>query len=403
MNEPLFAQLKDHLFSLQYDGRDLPLAQKHAMTIGMGMTEKQGGSDLRSNITSARRVGHGGRGEAYTLIGHKWFYSSPTSDAHLVLARAEEGLSCFYVPRWRAAGTRNAIRIQRLKHKLGNRANASAEVEFCDAEAIMVGEPGRGIATIIEMAAHTRLDCVLGSAALMRQALVQAIHHARHRVAFGRPLIEQPLMKAVLVDLALESEAATRLGLRLASACERAANDPLERALWRIVTPAAKFWICKRAIEVVAECMEVLGGNGYIEEGPLARLYREAPVNSIWEGSGNIMCLDVLRGLAKETGAAEALIGFLTAQTGNDTLLASTAGEFVTMLQKHSAQEAEARWIVQQLVLLVQATLLVNEGPAYVAEGFISSRLGKRAAIFGCSTQQLSVAQMDKLLARAWP
>jgi len=404
MKEPdLFAQLKDHLFSLHYDNRDLPLGQKHAMTIGMGMTEKQGGSDLRSNTTLARRIGNGGRGEAYTLVGHKWFFSAPTSDAHLVLARADEGLSCFYVPRWRDDGTRNAIRIQRLKPKLGNRSNASAEVEFCDADGMMVGGPGRGIATIIEMAAHTRLDCVLGSAALMRQALVQAIHHARQRTAFGRPLIEQSLMRAVLIDLALESEAATRLALRLAGACERAANDPLERAWWRIVTPAAKFWVCKRAIAVVAECMEVLGGNGYVEEGPLARLYREAPVNSIWEGSGNVVCLDVLRGLAQETTAAEVLIDFLTRQADNSPLLASVARELVAHLQKHSAGEAEARWIAQQLTLLAQATLLVNAAPQYVAEAFILGRMEKRAPIFGSATQQLSSARQDDLLARAWP
>ncbi|CAG4882434.1 isovaleryl CoA dehydrogenase [Georgfuchsia toluolica] len=404
MNESaLFAQLQGNLFSRRYDGRDLPLAQKHAMTIGMGMTEKQGGSDLRGNTTLARRSGSGGRGEAYALVGHKWFFSAPTSDAHLVLARADEGLACFYVPRWRTDGTRNAVRIQRLKQKLGNRSNASAEVEFCDAEGIMIGVPGRGIATAIEMAAHTRLDCVLGSAALMRQALVQAIHHARQRAAFGRSLIEQPLMQAVLIDLALESEAATRLALRLASACERAAHDPLERALWRIVTPAAKFWICKRTIVVVAECMEVLGGNGYVEDGPLARLYREAPVNSIWEGSGNVVCLDVLRGLARETAAAQALLNFLTARAGSDTLLASAVGELVACLQKRDAEQAEARWIARQMILLLQATLLAEAAPQYVAEAFISSRMGSGTAVFGAAAQQLSVAQKEDLLARAWP
>lgn len=403
-DEPaLFAQLKEKLFSLRYDGRDLPLEQKHAMTIGMGLSEKQGGSDLRSNTTVARRHGNGGRGESYSLVGHKWFFSAPTSDAHLVLARADEGLSCFYVPRWRSDGTRNEVRIQRLKQKLGNRSNASAEVEFCDAAGIMVGEPGRGIATAIKMAAYTRLDCVIGSAALMRQALVQAIHHARQRVAFGCPLIEQPLMRAVLIDLALESEAATRLALRLAGACERVGDNPLERAFWRIVTPAAKFWVCKRAIAVTAECMEVLGGNGYVEAGPLARLYREAPVNSIWEGSGNVICLDVLRGIGREAEAAQALIDFVKVQANKDTRLVSAADEFVASLTQRDTLEAEARWIVQQLILLVQAALMTNDAPPYVAEAFIANRIERCATVFGGATELLSAAQTDRLLERAWP
>ena len=269
------------------------------MLIGMGMTEKQGGSDVRSNTTVARALGEPGRGHAYALTGHKWFFSAPMCDAHLVLARTEAGPSCFFVPRWRPDGSKNKILIQRLKDKLGNRSNSSSEVEFQDAYGVMVGEDGRGIPTIIEMANHTRLDCVIGSAGLMRNALVQAIHHARHRHAFGRPLAEQPLMQNVLADLALESEAATRLMLRLAQAAE-AIDDPLERAWRRVLTPAAKFWICKRALEFSGECMEVWGGNGYVENAPMARMYREAPVNSIWEGSGNVMCLDVLRAISKE-------------------------------------------------------------------------------------------------------
>jgi putative acyl-CoA dehydrogenase len=407
MQEPLlFEALREKLFSRRYDGRDLPLARKSSATLGMGMTEKQGGSDLRSNTSTARPLGPGGtggRGGAYTLLGHKWFLSAPTADAHLVLARADEGLSCFYVPRWRDDGTRNALRIQRLKDKLGNRSNASAEVEFCDAEGIMVGDPGRGVATIIKVAARTRLDCVLGSAALMRQALVQALHHARHRAAFGRPLIVQPLMRTVLVDLALESEAATRLALRLASACEREAGDPLERALWRIVTPAAKFWVCKRGIMVTAECMEVLGGNGYVEEAPLARLFREAPVNSIWEGSGNVMCLDVLRGMAREPQLAEALIGFLGSRSGGDRLLAPAVAELKERLFVPDTAEANARWIAQRLVLLVQAILLGEGGPPAVADAFVASRFGATGGVFGSNASLLADARVEDILARAWP
>ncbi len=295
----LFAGLADRLRARDYDARELPLTAKRSAMIGMGMTEKQGGSDLRGISTRARALGAGGRGAQYALVGHKWFFSAPGCDAHLVLARTDAGPSCFFLPRWLPDGSRNPVRIQRLKDKLGNRSNASAEVEFEDALGVLVGEEGRGIATIMEMAAQTRLDCVLGSAALMRRALVEAIHHARHRSAFGRPLAAQALMRNLLAELALESAAATVLGMRLASAVASPA-DPLARAWRRIVTPAAKFWICKRAIAFTAECMEVWGGNGYVEDGPMPRLYREAPVNSIWEGSGNVICLDLLRARGRD-------------------------------------------------------------------------------------------------------
>ncbi|HEX5126288.1 MAG TPA: isovaleryl-CoA dehydrogenase, partial [Rhodocyclaceae bacterium] len=347
----MFTGLRDKLFSRDFDARDMPLDAKHSAMIGMGMTEKQGGSDVRSNTTTAQPCGCGGRGGEYTLVGHKWFFSAPMCDAHLVLAREGEDLSCFFVPRWLPDGTRNNVHIQRLKDKVGNRSNASSEVEFNDAYGILIGEPGRGVATIIEMASHTRLDCVLGSAALMRQALVQAIHHARHRSAFGALLIEQPLMRSVLSDLALECEAATVLAVRLARACEESGNDPLERALWRIVTPAAKFWICKRAIEVAAECMEVWGGNGYVEDGPMGRLFREAPVNSIWEGSGNVMCLDVLRAFAREPHSADALKQFLVAACSDHPILSLATRELVVQLEASHAQESSARYIAQQLVL----------------------------------------------------
>ncbi|MGI4937578.1 MAG: acyl-CoA dehydrogenase family protein, partial [Janthinobacterium lividum] len=301
----LFADLQRGLMSRQHDPRDVPLAQKTAIWLGMGMTEKQGGSDLRSNASLATPIDGTGRGATYALDGHKWFFSAPMSDAHLVLAQTAEGLSCFFLPRWRSDGSRNTVHIQRLKDKLGNRSNASAEVEFHQAQAVLVGEPGRGIATMIEMANHTRLDCIIGSAALMRQALVQAIHHARHRHVFGCRLCDQALMQNVLADLALESEAAALLMLRLprafdASGAGDADQSALEAAWRRIVTPAAKFWLCKRTVAFTGECLEVWGGNGYVETGPMARLYREAPVNSIWEGSANVMCLDVLRAAQRE-------------------------------------------------------------------------------------------------------
>ncbi|MBC7501338.1 MAG: isovaleryl-CoA dehydrogenase, partial [Herminiimonas sp.] len=280
----LFSLLASKLYSRNHDPRDLPIEQKQSIMIGMGMTEKQGGSDVRSNTTCARPLNGIGRGAAYALTGHKWFFSAPMCDAHLVLARTDGGISCFFVPRWRPDGCKNAVLVQRLKDKLGNRSNASSEVEFQDAYGVMVGEEGRGVPTIIEMANQTRLDCVIGSAALMRHAFVQAAHHATHRSAFGKPLIQQPLMRNVLADLALESEAATLLMLRLARAFE-SPDDPLQRAWRRIITPAAKFWICKRTLEFTGECMEIWGGNGYVETGPMARMYREAPVNSIWEGS----------------------------------------------------------------------------------------------------------------------
>ncbi len=310
----LWAQLKDKLYSDAHDPRDAPIGAKQSIMIGMGMTEKQGGSDVRANTTLAVPVGAGGRGGEHLLRGHKWFFSAPMCDAHLVVARTEAGgPSCFYVPRWRPDGTKNAVRIQRLKNKVGNRSNSSSEIELDDAWGVMLGEEGRGIPTIIEMATYTRLNCVLGSAAILRQGLVQAIAYTRQRHAFGRALAEQPLMRAVLADLALESEAALALAMRLAQAFERG-----EPAWTRIVAPAAKFWVCKRAVEAAGEVMEIFGGNGYVDDGPIARLFREAPVNSIWEGSGNVMCLDVMRAISREPDAAHALIDELHALGGRD-------------------------------------------------------------------------------------
>jgi putative acyl-CoA dehydrogenase len=374
----LFDTLRERLYSRDHDPHDLPYPQKTSMMIGMGMTEKQGGSDVLSNRTEAYVARGSGRGAEYRLVGHKWFFSAPQCDAHLVLARTGDHgeLSCFFVPRFAPDGTKNAVQIQRLKNKLGNRSNASSEVEFFDAYGVMIGEEGRGVPTIIEMANYTRLDCVIGSAALMRAALVQAIHHARHRSAFGRHLAEQPLMRNVLADLALESEAATVLFMRLARAFEDAASAPEERAWRRMVTPAAKFWVCKRALEFTGEAMEVWGGNGYVEEGPMARFYREAPVNSIWEGSGNVMCLDVLRAMEREADAAQALFLAWRGDARGQPALANALDRVAATLNGEPAtREASARRIAQQIVLIAQAMLLVRHAPAAVADAFIATRL----------------------------
>ncbi|WP_153099141.1 isovaleryl-CoA dehydrogenase [Paraburkholderia hayleyella] len=386
----LFDTLRDKLYSREHDARDLPLTHKRSAMIGMGMTEKQGGSDVRSNQTQAFPTHGGGRGAHYRLVGHKWFFSAPQCDAHLVLARTSEhaGLSCFFVPRFAPDGSKNAVQVQRLKNKLGNRSNASSEVEFDQAFGILIGDEGRGIPTIIEMASYTRLDCVIGSAALMRAALVQAIHHARHRSAFGRRLIEQPLMRNVLADLALETEAATVLFMRLARAFEETAHAAEERGWQRIVTPAAKFWVCKRALEFTGEAMEVWGGNGYVEDGPMARLYREAPVNSIWEGSGNVMCLDVLRAIEREPDAAHALLAAWQAVAHNEPALQAALTRLTAALATDAAmREASARRIAQQIVLLAQATLLVQYAPPAVADAFIATRLadncGDNGRIYG--------------------
>jgi putative acyl-CoA dehydrogenase len=397
----LFAQLQPKLFSCVHDPRDLPIAQKESILIGMGMTEKQGGSDVRSNTTSAQQISASGRGAEYLLTGHKWFFSAPMCDSHLVLAQSDGGLSCFFVPRWRPDGSKNAIFIQHLKDKLGNRSNSSSEVEFHEAWGIMVGEEGRGIPTIIEMANYTRLDCVIGSAALMRQAFSQAAHHARHRMAFGRHLVDQPLMRNVLCDLALESEAATWLMLRLASACDAIA-DPLQRAWLRVVTPAAKFWICKRAIEFTGECMEIWGGDGYVENGPMARLYREAPVNSIWEGSGNVMCLDMLRAMERDPQGLQALLNELEETASSHPVLRQAVLSLRDALSANATErEPQARRLAQQLTLSIQCGLLLRHAPAAVADAFIAGRLNSESGrIFGAMP---SSAIQQTILDRAWP
>jgi putative acyl-CoA dehydrogenase len=345
---------------------------------------------VRANTTRAvvldpalARARFGDEGEgAWQLVGHKWFFSAPQSDAHLVLAQTEEGgsagLSCFFVPRYLPDGSRNAIRVQRLKDKLGNRSNASSEVEFQDAVGWLVGQAGRGIPTILEMASHTRLDCVLGSASIMRAALTHALHHARGRAAFGRKLAEHPLMQNVLADLALESEAATVFALRLAR-CFDHPGDAGEVQLGRILTPAGKYWICKRAPALCFEAMEVMGGNGYVEDGPLARLYREAPVNSIWEGSGNVMCLDLLRAFGKTPAAGEALGAELALAGSDNSGYAAFCGALLADLARPQADEYGARRLAERIVLAVQAGLLLRHSPAAVAEAFIASRLAQPA------------------------
>ena len=351
------------LYSRRYDGSFQPATRKLGALMGMGMTEKQGGSDVRSTTTRAERDG-----DEYRLTGHKWFFSAPMCDAFLVLAQAPGGLSCFFLPRWTPDGRVNELRLQRIKDKLGNRSNASSEVEFEGAAAWIVGEEGRGIPIILEMATYTRLDCALGSSAIMRQAVTQAIHHAKHRVAFGKRLVDQPLMTTVLADLALESEAATVLAMRLA----RAFDDD-ESALRRVLTPAAKYWICKRAIGVTGEAMEVLGGNGYVEESPMPRLYREAPVNSIWEGSGNIMCLDVLRALERTPESADALRTELARARGADARLDAYVERLEPALA--STNESQARRLAEWIATAVQGALLVRFAPSEVADAFCGTRL----------------------------
>ncbi|RZJ09747.1 MAG: DNA alkylation response protein [Rubrivivax sp.] len=369
----LFGPLRDKFYSREHDPRDRPLDDKPSIWVGMGMTEKQGGSDLRRVTTMAVGQPDG----SYLLTGHKWFFSAPTSDAHLVLARTEAGPTCFWLPRYTPDGARNAVHVLRLKDKLGNRSNASSEVEFHGAWAQRIGEKGRGIPTLVEMAGYTRLNCVIGSAALLRAGLVQALHNARERMAFGRHLAEQPLMQTVLADLALESEAAMRLMLRLAQGFE--GNEP---AWQRLMTPAAKLWVCKRAIECTGEAMELLGGNGYVEEGVVARLYREAPVNSIWEGSGNVMALDMLRAVAREPDVALALLdGF--AASPDAPVLAEALALKRLLTGDPATLEAQARRVAQGLVLCAQAQLMREQADTAIADAFIATRFGSDGRLVG--------------------
>ncbi|RKG29711.1 acyl-CoA dehydrogenase family protein [Acinetobacter tianfuensis] len=370
----LWAKIGTQLLSTEYDERDVPIAQKKSIWLGMGMTEKQGGSDVRANETIAVPVAETGRGKAYLLTGHKWFFSAPMCDAHLVVAKTEQdGLACFFVPRWLEDGTKNNIQVQRLKEKVGNRSNSSSEVEFKNAWGIMIGEAGRGIPTIIEMANYTRLTCSVGSSAMLRQALVQCIAYTRQRQAFGKHLIDQPLMRAVLADLALESEAATQLSFHLAQCYE--SDDALSVAWKRIMTPAAKFWICKRAVELTGEMMEVFGGNGYVDNGIMARIFKEAPVNTIWEGSGNVMCLDVLRAIGRDPESIEVLFKDLASTANTDETLQTELQDLFRLFhQSPEDLQFMGRSLVSRLTVLAQAVLLKRYSPDFVSDAFIQSR-----------------------------
>ena len=393
---PALSEWMRKVASCHYDPRDVPMADKAGVTLGMGMTEKQGGSDVRANASVATPLTGG---DDYLLRGHKWFLSAPMSDAFLALAQAPGGLTCFLMPRRLADGALNGFRLMRLKDKLGDWSNASSEIEFDAALAHRVGEEGRGVATIIGMVMLTRLDCMLGSAGLMRMALSQALHHCRHRHAFGKALLDQPLMRNVLADLAIEAEAATALAFRVARAVDAAPRDPAEAAFARIATAIGKFWICKRAPAFVNEAQECLGGAGYVEESLLPRLYRQAPLNSIWEGSGNIQCLDVLRALSREPETGEALRAELDGAAGLDgDYDAAFAGLRAAL--SDDAAEAGARRLVERVALLLQASALLRaDSPS--ARAFCRNRLGgAHGLVFGTLPPGFDVAPV---LARAWP
>ncbi|CAM5513221.1 acyl-CoA dehydrogenase family protein [Streptomyces aurantiogriseus] len=397
----LAAEWEPRLTSTIYEREMRPPSRKAGVLFGMGMTEKQGGSDVRANTTSARPLAEDG---AYELTGHKWFCSAPMSDGFLVLARAapspgEGGLTCFLVPRVLEDGSRNVFRIQRLKDKLGNRSNASAEVEFDGTWARRVGEEGRGVRAIIGMVAATRLDCVLGSAGLMRAAVSQAVHHCAYREAFGGKLLDKPLMRNVLADLALESEAATTLGLRLAAAYDDGGEQ--ERALLRIAVPAAKYWVTKRCTPVTVEAAECLGGNGYVEESGMPRLVRESPLNSIWEGAGNVQALDVLRALQREPQALNAYLQEVGRARGADHRLDAAIKDLLTELADLDEAEARARRLAERFALVLQGALLVRFAPPEVADAFCASRLGgDGGAAFGALPHSLG---LEAIVERARP
>ena len=389
------------LLSREYDRAFAPIADKTSVTIGMGMTEKQGGTDVRANSTRATpAAAETGTGAEYLLTGHKWFMSAPMSDAFLVLAQATGGLSCFLVPRFLPDGSVNALHFQRLKDKLGNRSNASSEVEFAEAHGWMIGEEARGVAAIIEMVTNTRLDCVVSSAAMMRLSLATAIHHCQQRQVFGKVLTEQPLMLAVLADLALDCEAATQLAFRLAGAFDR--NHAEEERAWvRVMTPITKYWVCKIAPNFAYEAMECLGGNGYVEENGLARIYREAPVNAIWEGSGNVMGLDVLRILMKEPDAASLVLDRLTDQANGERRLTAHIERVRDLLHKPREIEANARTLMEGLAVAAAACLLRAHAPAFVSDAFIGTRMeGQRWITYGTG---LGKADAAAIVARATP
>ncbi len=400
-HQPEIAKLwEPKILSNQYDPSFIPATDKRGLTFGMAMTEKQGGSDVRTNTTQAYPISHRGPGQAYELMGHKWFCSAPMSDAFLTLANTENGLSCFLVPRWRPDGTLNSIYIQRLKDKLGNRSNASSEIEYHQTYAVMIGEEGKGVYTIIEMVHHTRLDASMAPAALMRQALVQSIHHATYRQAFGKPLIKQPLMRMVLADLAIESEAATTLLMRVARAYDDSNHDTAAKMFARLAVAVTKYWLNKRAPNFVYEALEVLGGNGYVEESIMPRLYREAPVNSIWEGSGNVICLDVLRTIAKQPEAIQVFLDEVEIVSSENKSLEIAVQEIKKLLLNGSNEEESARHLTELMAITLQAALLVQYAPVEIADCFCNTRINKDwGYTYGTLPKGINI---DKILNRAW-
>jgi putative acyl-CoA dehydrogenase len=387
----LAAEWEPRLTSRRYDPSFAPAAEKTGALMGMGLTEKQGGSDVRANTTTAEVDGNG----AYRITGHKWFISAPMCDAFLILAQAAGGLTCFLLPRWTPDGEANGLFLQRLKDKLGNRSNASAEVEFESAWATRVGEEGRGVRTIIEMVNGTRLDCITGSAGLMRQAVMQAAHHVAHRSAFGARLADQPLMQNVVADLEVEAEAATVLMARVAAAFDAASGDEEEMLLQRILTPVAKYWVTKRCSEAVREAMECLGGNGYVEDSIMPRLYRESPVNAIWEGSGNVIALDVVRVMAREPAALDVLRARLDRHRGVDARLDRYLDDTWRMLDSEAGIEYRARSLTARLAIATQAVLAIEELDPVVAEAFLASRVAaEHGALFGTLPPGLDVADL---------
>lgn len=376
----------------RYDPRFVPVTEKTGATMGMAMTEKQGGSDVRANTTRAEAIGEG----AYLLTGHKWFCSAPMSDAFLTLAYTDEGVSCFLVPRWRPDGARNTIHIMRLKDKMGDRSNASSEIEYHGAWAQLLGEKGRGVRTIIDMVQHTRFDCVLGSTGGMRAALVQALWHTGHRRAFQKTLIDQPAMQRVLVDLIIEQEAATAMAFRLARGLDRAGTEEEEAAFVRLATPIAKYWICKRQPGFVYEALECLGGAGYVEEGPMPKLFRQSPLNAIWEGSGNVIALDVLRAISREPESLEAVRAELALQSGDNRHYDAHLKRLERWLVPGALHEGAARAFAGDLALALQAAALKQSAPGFVFETFCALRLDAetRSLAYGASTAQIDESRI---------
>ncbi len=393
------------VLSRTYDPDPKPASEKDGVTVGMGMTERQGGTDVRTNTSRAEPVSGGGPGAEYRLSGHKWFMSAPMCDAFLMLAQAPGGLSCFLMPRLRDDGSVNGLRLQRLKSKVGNQSNASSEVEFEDAAGWLIGDEGRGVPNIIEMATYTRADCALSSAGMMRSALAQALHHTAYRIVFQKKLVDQPLMRAVLADMAVESEAATVLVMRLMRAYDHALPgkkaDEAEAAYKRIMTPAIKYWVCKTAPGFAYEAMETLGGNGYVEDGPVGRIYREMPVNSIWEGSGNVMCLDVLRAMSKNPADLDSVLGELAGVAKGSKLLSAELNALKDMASDPASLESRARLFVERFVGVAAGCLLLEHAPGPVSDGFLATRFdGQSGRLYGTQANAMDAAA---ILDRAMP